>query len=230
MFVTRSLSLGFTALLACGVAAAPASAQMFSPERFAIGVTAGSDGVGADLQYTLMPQLVLRGRGTYLDFDYGGTSSNLHYSARFKLSQGGGFADVHPFASPFMISLGAVAGSRRADLTAVYRRNVVYQGVTFTPAELGTAGGRATLSSPAPFVGLGFDNTFTTRGHIGFKVLAGAAFGHGPYAHLAPTSGLVTQYPALIEPDLAQAEHDVHHDGDFLAYDPQVSAGLTYRF
>ncbi len=229
MFVTLPL-LCSAAIIAGVLFADPAAAQMLSPGRFAIGATAGSDGVGGDLQYSLTSRIVLRARGSYLDFDYGGNASNLHYSARFKLSQGGGFVDIHPFANPFMISVGAVAGPRRADLTAVYRSSVVYRGVAFTPAELGTAGGRATLSSPAPFVGLGFDTTFSTRSHIGFKLLVGAAFGHAPDARFAPTSGLVTQFPTLIEPDLVQAEHDVHHDGEFLAYDPQVSAGLTYRF
>jgi hypothetical protein len=202
----------------------------FSPNRFAVGVTAGTDGVGGDLQYLLTPQIVLRGRGSWLKFSYGGNSSDLHYSGKFNLSEGGGFLDVHPFANPFTLSVGAVAGPRRVDLTATYRKNVTYMGQTYTPAELGVAGGRANLSSPAPFVGLGFDNTFTTRSHFGFKVLAGVAFGSAPKTNLQPISGLVTQYPALVAADLAKADSTIHQNGDIFAYYPQVSAGVTYRF
>ncbi|MHB8286829.1 MAG: hypothetical protein ACYDD1_19425 [Caulobacteraceae bacterium] len=204
--------------------------SMFAPERFAVGVTAGTDGVGGDLQYLLTPQIVLRGRGTWLEFSYGGQSSDLHYSGKFDLSEGGGFVDFHPFSNPFTVSVGAVAGPRKVNLTAVYTKNVSYLGQTFTPSQLGVAGGAANLSSPAPFVGLGFDNTFTTRSHFGFKVLAGVAFGSAPKTNLQPISGLVTQYPTLIAADLAQADSTIHKNGDIFAYYPQVSAGVTYRF
>jgi hypothetical protein len=91
------------------------------------------------------------------------------------------------------------------DLSASYRTSVAYEGQTFTPAQLGAVGGAATLSSTAPFVGLGFDNTFTTRSRIGVKLLAGVAFSRQLQVELHPTSGLATVYP-------------------------QVSAGLTFKF
>ena len=214
------------------LSAHPAAAQpsLLSADRFAVGATVGTDGAGGELQYDVNRFLTLRGRGTWLNFDYSGNSGEVHYNARVKLSEGGGFADLHPFANPFVVSVGAVAGPRRADVNLYYRRNVTVDGVSYTPAELGTGAGRASLSSPAPFVGVGFDNTFTHAGHWGFKVTAGVAFSHPPDAELAPTSGLAAQMPALIAPYIAEVEHDVRHDGEFLAYYPQISAGVNYRF
>ena len=201
-----------------------------SPNRFAVGATVGTDGAGGELQYSLNHYVVLRGRGTWLEFGYGGNSGEVHYDVRARLSEGGGFADFHPFANPFVVSVGAVAGPRRADVSLGYRRNVTVDGVSLTPAQLGTGQGSANLGSPAPFVGLGFDNTFTHAGRWGFKLTAGVAFGHAPDATLYPVSGLALQQPALIAPYVAEVEHDVHHDGEFLAYYPQVSAGINYRF
>jgi hypothetical protein len=201
-----------------------------APERFAIGLTAGSDGLGGDLQYSLNRYLVLRGRGTWLDATYTGNSNSLHYSGRFDLSEGGGFVDIHPFANAFTLSLGAVSGPRRVDLSASYRTGAAYQGQSLTPAQLGTVGGAATLSPTAPFVGLGFDNTFTTKSRIGFKLLAGVAFSRPLQVELHPTSGLATVYPQIIEPDLIQTEQEIRKDGDILNTYPQVSAGLTFKF
>ena len=219
---------------ACGALAlaSPAAAQssLLSPERFAVGATVGSDGVGGDVEYSVNPYVTLRGRGTYLDFDYAGNAGQVHYNAKVRLAEGGGFVDLHPFANPFVLSAGAVAGPRRADVTLFYRRNVTVDGVSVPPAALGEGAGHADLSSPAPFVGLGFDNTFTHRGHFGFKFTAGVAFSHPPDARLAPVSGLALQNPGLIAPYISQVEYDVRHDGEFLAYYPQVSAGITYRF
>jgi hypothetical protein len=213
--------------------AAMAQTPSYSPlaaERFSIGLSAGSDGIGGDLQYWLNRYLVLRGRGTWLDATYTGNSSSLHYSGRFDLSEGGGFVDIHPLANAFTLSLGAVSGPRRVDLSASYRTAVVYEGQTLTPAQLGTVGGAATLSPTAPFVGLGFDNTFTTRSRIGFKLLAGVAFSRRLQVELHPTSGLATVYPQIIEPDLVQTEQEIRKDGDILSTYPQVSAGLTFKF
>ena len=228
--ITKSL-IALTAGVVVSAAAGGAFAQDYlSPDRFAIGFTAGTDGVGGDLQYMLERHIVLRARGTWLGFAYGDNSGSLHYSGRFKLSEGGGFVDFHPWANPLTFSVGAVSGPRKVKLTVTSRENVTVDGVTYTPDQIGTAGGDATLSKVAPFVGLGFDNTFTTTSHFGFKVLAGVAFGHAPDAHLAPESGEALAYPQLITPDLAQAERDIHDDGRVFAYYPQVSAGLTYRF
>ena len=217
-------------VLSCGALPAAAQTDWISPDRFALGATVGTDGAGGELQYSLSRYITLRGRGTWLNFDYSGNAGEVHYAAHVKLAEGGGFADLHPFANPFVVSVGAVAGPRRADVDLNYRRSVTVDGVSFSPAELGAGGGRATLSDPAPFVGLGFDNTFTHAGHWGFKLTAGVAFSHPPDASLAPTSGLAAQMPQLLAPYIAEVEHDVRHDGEFLAYYPQISAGVNYRF
>jgi hypothetical protein len=193
-------------------------------------VTAGSDGIGGDLQYSLNRFLVLRGRGTWLDVTYTGTSNSLRYSGRFDLSEGGGFVDIHPFANAFTLSVGAVSGPRRVDLRASYRTGLIYQGQTLTPAQLGTVGGAATLSPTAPFVGLGFDNTFNTRSRIGFKLLAGVAFSRQLNVELHPTGGLAAVYPQLIAADLIPTQQTIRKDGDILNTYPQVSAGLTFKF
>jgi len=201
-----------------------------APDRFAVGLSVGTDGIGGDLQYSLNRYLVLRGRGTWLKATYTGDSNSLRYSGRFDLSQGGGFVDIHPFANAFTLSAGVVSGPRRVDLNASYRTSVSYEGQILTPAQLGTIGGAATLSKTAPFVGLGFDNTFTTRSRIGFKFLAGVAFSRRLNVDLHPTSGLATVYPQLIQPDLVQTAQDIRKDGDILTTDPQISAGMTFKF
>jgi hypothetical protein len=226
----RPLLLAGFATLAASSAAAAQETSYLSPERFALGATVGTDGVGGELEYNLNRYITLRGRGTWLDFRYGGNSGDVHYDADFKLSEGGGFVDLHPFANPFVISAGGVAGPRKADVSLYYRRNVTIDGVSFTPAQLGQGGGEATLSSPAPFVGLGFDDTFNHASRWGFKVTAGVVFSHPPDTSLAATSGLAAQNPSLIQPYITDVEHDVRHDGEIFAYYPQVSAGVTYRF
>jgi hypothetical protein len=79
-------------------------------------------------------------------------------------------------------------------------------------------------------VGLGFDNTFTTRGRVGFKLLAGVALSRKLNVELHPTGGLAAVYPQLIANDLIPTEQTIRKDGDILSTYPQVSAGLTFKF
>jgi hypothetical protein len=213
------------------VLSSTANAQaLLSPDRFAIGVTAGSDGVGGDLQYQPNRFTVLRVRGTWLDFSYVGNAAELHYKARFGLSQGGGYAEFHPLANPWMLSLGGVTGGRGADITALRNEPIYIHHVAIDPQALGVVGGNATLTNPAPFVGLGFDNTFTTRSRFGFKLLAGVVLSDGPEVSLAPITGLAAQHPSLAAPAIAEAANAIHQEGQVFQHYPEVSAALTYRF
>ena len=205
-----------------------AMADPASDRRFATGVTAGSDGAGADVQFAATRWLVARGRATWLDFDYSGNSGVLRYTGRFKLSQIGGYLDLHPFSNAFVLSAGVATGPHRVDLSARAREAIVYRGVGFSIPQIGTIGGRAQLSDPAPFVGVGYDDTFTTRRRIGFKLLLGAQFSHAPNVTLAPQSGLAAQFPAAL--DLPKLASDIRRDGSIFQTYPAISAGATLRF
>ncbi|MHB8285518.1 MAG: hypothetical protein ACYDD1_12675 [Caulobacteraceae bacterium] len=224
---TISLAFLFTAGHAL---AQPSTQPAWSPQRFAVGVSAGSDGAGGDVQYLFLPRIVLRARGTWLGFSYTGDAGQLNYKAKFNLSEVGTFVDLHPFKNAFTLSMGTITGPRSVDLTGTYLKTLTYKGITYTPAQLGQAAGRASLSGPAPYAAIGFDNTFTTKRRFGFKILVGASFGSRPDPNLAAVSGLAKQYPTLIAPTLATAERDIRRYSSIFAYYPQVSAGVTYRF
>lgn len=209
--------------------ASAAQAQDWSAaNRWAVGVTAGTDGLGADLKYALSPQLVLRARGAGLDFSHSETSDGVHYSGKIKFGTGGGFVDWHPWGGGFLISGGVVAGTRRIDLSGTPANNVTFNGDTYTPAQVGSVYGRAKMPSTAGFLGVGYDTTFVSRGAVGFNILAGAQFGGSPKVHLTAT-GLAASTPQF-QTDLAREEDKIRHDLDFAKVYPAVSVGLTYRF
>ena len=221
-------TLACAALVALTARAQGAASEPDFGRRFAAGVTAGSDGAGADLQFAATRWLVARVRVTWLDFDYSGDSGALRYTGRFKLTQAGGYLDLHPFSNAFVLSAGAATGAHRVDLSARAREAVVYRGVSFLAPQVGTVTGRAQLSDPAPFVGIGYDDTFTTRRRIGLKLLLGAEFSHPPDVTLAPQSGLAAQFPDAL--NLSKLASDIRHDGSIFQAYPAISAGVTLRF
>jgi hypothetical protein len=89
--------------------------------------------------------------------------------------------------------------------------------------------GRIDLESTAPFVGLGFDNTFTHDGRWGLRLLAGAAFGDAPQVDLNASGGTLSDQPAF-QDRLAEEEREIQADADDYKVLPVVQIGLNYRF
>jgi len=215
-------------VVACLGVTGAARAQNHPEDRWAAGLTAGSDGVGLDLKYKLSPTLVLRARGAGIDFSDTENSDGIRYHGRVKFATGGGFLDWHPFANGFLLSGGVVAGEREVTLSGAAEADVTIQGHTYTPAQIGSVDGRAKLPGAAGFLGVGYDSTFVQRGRIGFNVLAGVQLSGAPKVQLA-SNGLLATTPQLIN-DLMHEEDEVRHDLNFTKYYPALSLGLTYRF
>ena len=222
----------------CGVAAIAvlvsahlASAQdMFSPDRFALGVGVGTNGGLIEGSYKLTPQFVLRGQGAFIDFDDGFKSSDVKYSGRLHFNTGGGFVDWHPWSNPWLFSAGGVGGERKVDLkaTPAITGTIKINGQQFPITEVGEVDGTADFGSPAPFVGLGWDNTFYSAHKIAFRAVAGVIFGDDPKVNLHAVGPFAEDATVIsdVQAEQASLENDVH---DYRYY-PVVQLGVNYRF
>ena len=115
---------------------------------------------------------------------------------------------MHPFRNSFFVSGGAYFGERGVDLDATPTRDVRIGGVTFTPAQVGRLDGRIDLEDTAPFAGIGFDNTFTRGGRLGFRFTAGAVFGDAPVVNLQASGGTFSDNP-IFQERLRQEEAEI---------------------
>jgi hypothetical protein len=196
---------------------------------FALGVNAGTPGLGLEAQFRVNDSLVVRGGGDWLSYTRDETYSGVDYDGKLKAATAGLFADFHPGGSPFMLSAGAYLGERKIDLDAQPTGNVEIGGATFTPAQVGRIEGKAEMSSLQPFVGLGFDNTFTSNSGWGFRALLGVSFSKEPDVSLQATGGTFSNDPTF-QARLRQEEADLQNDADDFKYYPVVQIGVTRRF
>lgn len=224
----KLIRIGLAALALAGIGGAAHAQDWMNKDRWAVGATVGTDGLGADIKYSLSPQFVLRARGAGLGFSHSENDSGIHYSGKVKFATGGAFVDWHPFSNGFLLSGGVVAGDRKVDLSGSSTSNVTLFGNTYTPAQIGTISGRAKLDSAAGFVGLGYDSTFSRRGPIGISVLAGVQLSSSPKVRLSST-GLLATTPQL-QADLIKEEAELRDDLKYARYYPAISVGLSYRF
>ncbi|MFN7111739.1 MAG: hypothetical protein ACK4OJ_11745 [Brevundimonas sp.] len=225
---TLALTAAFAALPAALIAP-DALAQDAGRGRFALGAQIGTPGAGVQTQYSVNDYIVLRGGYDVLQWETDDTYDGVDYEADIDFQSPGAFVDLHPFGNGFFVSAGAYFGDRGVDLTSDPDQDVEIGGFTFTPEQVGTLTGRIDLESTAPFLGLGYDNTFTRDGRFGFRILAGAAFGDAPQVDLNASGGTLSDQ-AVFQELLVQEEQDIQDEADNYKVLPVIQIGLNYRF
>lgn len=199
-----------TLLIAAVITTAlPATSALAQADgRFAVGAQVGTPGLGANIQFALNDVIVLRGGYDVLQWDRDDSYRDVDYNAEIDFKSPGAFVDLHPFRNSFFVSGGAYFGERGVDLDATPTRDVRIGGVTFTPAQVGRLDGRIDLEDTAPFAGIGFDNTFTRGGRLGFRFTAGAVFGDAPVVNLQASGGTFSDNP-IFQERLRQEEAEI---------------------
>lgn len=208
---------------------APAGAALAQSSSLAAGVNLGTPGLGAELQLQLSDSLVLRGAADWLSYSRDADYSGVAYEGKLKSATAGLFADWHPGAGAFLVSAGAYFGDRKADLDATPSSAVAIGDATFTPAQVGKLTGKIEMSRFQPFLGLGFDNTFTSESGWGFRALAGVAFSKEPDVTLSSTGGTFSNDPTF-QAQLREEEANIQDDAKGFKYYPVVQIGVTRRF
>lgn len=199
----------------------PASAQ--GRDRFAIGGHGSTLGFGPELMFSVSPLLTVRAVGNYLSFDYDDTLAGIDYDLDVDLQSAGGFIDYHPMRNGFHLTVGALYNNNEAGLSALAPAGSSVGGITL-PAAAGLRGDM-TVDEFSPYLGLGYDTTFTSRSAWTFTVRAGVLYQNDLSVSLTQTSG-----PAIPQGNLDAEADDVESDLQFLEFYPVVSVGLNYRF
>ncbi len=199
---------------------------------FAVELHAGTSGGGVQAEFVFNGYFTGRVSGDWLQISHSFNTINfdtidIAYSGTADWATAGVFVDLHPLKDGWFVSGGAFQGNRNATFGGVPTNNVIIDGYTFTPADIGTVSGEAKLPSTSPFVGLGWDQAQHARSGMTFRVLAGAAFGGakvtlsdaGPYSDTVPVQTWLAQEQAYAQ---SKAE-------PWKAY-PVVQLGIGYRF
>lgn len=210
--------------IACALSATGASAQ-----TMAFGVNAGTPGLGAQVSARVSDRIVLRGAVDGMSLSHDEDYSDIAYKGDAKLFTGGLFADLHPTGGSFFVSGGAYAGQRKLKLQAQPTASVDIGGQTYSPAQVGRLNGEAKLSGVQPFVGVGFDNTFSGDRAWGVRAMAGVSFSQAPKLRLAASGGTLSGDPTFLA-HLRREEAEAREDAKDFKYFPIVQIGLTRRF
>lgn len=207
------VSLATIFLLASGSATA---------ESFALGAKAGTTGLGLEASWSVSERVNLR--VGYYTFDYGTDleEDGIEYDGDLRLRNAALFADWHPFAGRFRISVGGIETGNE------------FKGAAEDSLDIGENTYQAAVDTVvgwdgfAPYLGVGFGNA-VGAGRWTFSMDLGVMFTGSPDVSL---NGTVND-PALdsqFQEDLAIEEDTLRAELEDAKYYPVLSLGFAYRF
>lgn len=217
---------GAMALVLLCVGASAAGAAVAQAEPVSVAVTAGTGGAGVEIALHKLiggGQIGVRAAAEGLSYSAHTTYDNIRYTGDLKLEDAGLYLEYQPSRA---VGLAVVAGFqtslRRLGLLGTPASSFVINGVTYTPAQVGTLNGEVRLTKATPYLGLSLRKHLTE--HLFLKADVGAAFGSQPKTTLTATGAGVSLLDLTAE--AAKVSREASH---FKTY-PLVTLGLGYDF
>jgi len=207
-------------LLALTVGPEPANAQ-----RAALGVRAGTPGIGWDFTVGLNDRFHARTGASY--FTYGRTDGvdaddvdlAIEWDARlFSVSA---LVDFYPWPRRGLrLSGGVLYNGNLGDVQVEATEAYTIGSRTFTPEELGRLEGELSFSTLAPYLGVGFGNVLSMSRRVGVAVDVGVLYHRRPVVEL--------DGDGMIQPTAEQSPQ-VEDNLESFRFFPVVSLGIALR-
>jgi hypothetical protein len=218
----------FAAAFVAAISASPVAAQTARSGGIGVGVTAGTLGIGPEVNFR-SDNFGVRGSATFLGVSRSVESDGIDYDGKLKLRSFGVAADFYPGGGGFRISAGARISKNRVELFAApgASTSVEVGDVTYTGAQIGTLSGEIRPNKLAPTLTLGYGGG-KSRG-VYFSADAGAMFQGKPKVRNLVASGPIASN-ASFQTQLAIEKAEIEDDIDNFKIYPILQLGLGYRF
>jgi hypothetical protein len=193
---------------------------------FALMLSAGTAGGGFAVGYSIARPLAVR-LGANL-FSFGGTlisgkdsdDIQIGIDYKLKLQTVNLLVDYYPFKrTGVRLTGGVFYNLNQISFFGTPTKDVKFNDVVFTAAEVGTVDGGATFSKIAPYLGLGFGNPYT-RHRLKFMFDLGLFYQQSPQITFVTTG--------LLEPSNDQGPV-IENNLRPLKYYPVITFGLAYK-
>ncbi|MFT3868586.1 MAG: hypothetical protein QM715_08810 [Nibricoccus sp.] len=225
----RFAGLALIAMLtASALQAEPSTTTSQATPRLAVGLEAGSAGVGPVVVFTTSKSITANVGYTFLSYDYDFRNADTDFDGTLKLSNLQAILNWHPKAGAFHLSAGVVVTNNKMDITAKPTNSYKIGDTTYTLAQIGTLDGTVKIGKGAkPYLGLGWSKTPAKSG-FGFFCDIGVIFMESPKVSMRSTGPIASD--ANFQRDLRKEEQDVNDKLDKFKYYPVIQIGGLYRF
>ena len=203
-----------------------ASGATLADDNFAVGLKAGTLGLGIEGAWRPLPYFDIRLGANSYDYVFDGRHAGVNYDPTLDLETVYATLNFKFPASPLRISVGAFSNGNELNMTSAETGSYDIGGTTFTSAEIGALSSNVSFSITAPYLGFGLD--FSLPGRIGLNMDFGVLWQGEPEVTMN-TTGLLANDPtflASVETERLQLQDDV---SSYKAW-PVVSLGIVFNF
>jgi hypothetical protein len=203
-----------------------------------MGLRAGTQGYGGDINIALMEKLNVRVGYNLFKINQEIEDTDVVYDGEIKLSNASALLDWHPFASGFRLTVGGVGPGLKANVQGRSTGGSFEIGDgTYTAAQIGSLNGTLEFgNSVAPYVGLGWGNVVGKKHRVTFLFDFGVAYIGESKVNLSATCGsslTVGQCATVqtrLQTDLAMEQQEMQDSVGGVQWWPVISLGLGVRF
>lgn len=201
----------------------------------AVGITAGTTGLGADVNIPILPILGVRVGYSGFVYHHDIDQTEVDYAGRLHFSEASGLLDWYVLTGGFHLTAGAYGGNTRVDVTGrPHDGTYTINGATYSAAQVGTLSGQIKFgNSVKPYVGLGWGNPFR-GGPITFTADLGAIYGGTPSVALTANCGIAAPPGSAactqIQNNLAGERAQLASDVTVARWYPVLNLGVSFRF
>ena len=218
----------YAAALAAAFIATPAVAQDKAGGSFGVGVTAGTLGIGPEVNFR-GDNFGVRASATFFSMSRDVESDGIEYEGDLKLRSFGGSVDFYPGGGGFRISPGVRVSNNRVELKAAPAATTSVQvgNVTYTGAQIGTLTGEVKPNKLAPTLTVGYGGG--KGAGVYFGIDAGVMFQGSPKVKNLVASGPIATNAAF-QAELARERAEIEDDINNFKIYPILQLGLGFRF
>jgi hypothetical protein len=193
---------------------------------FAVGVKAGTLGLGLEVIWQPLTYLDLRIGANAFKLTDDGDVASIYYDQELSLESVYGTANIHFENSPMRVTVGYYSNGNELLLVNDQMLDQEIGGVIYPGAGIGTLSSTTVFANGAPYFGIGYD--FAIGENFGLIADVGVLWQGDPEVTLTADGALSGDpgFQAALEAERQELEEDL---SDFKAW-PLLQLGFVYRF
>ena len=199
--------------------------QAEAQRNYAVGLKAGTAGIGLEASVSITEKLNGRLAGAYFGYNTDGLITdmdpNITYAASASVLSIGALADYYPFKRLLSLSAGVYYLDFEMDGDGTPAESYTIDRRTFSPERIGRLSAKMNYGSKiAPYAGIGLGNPVSAGSPLTFKLELGAMYTSSPKVQM--------EGEGMIAPTANQDRKLEDGMSDFNFY-PVLNLGLSYR-
>lgn len=197
--------------------------------QFSAGVGVSTLGFGGNVGYKINNYFKVRAVVNYFQLTKKFGDSEVDYKGTLRMFSIGALADWHFLQNGFRVTGGLLYNGNNVKIKATPSGSHSYNGVTYTPQQIGEVKGTVSFRPISPYLGIGFDSGHESCSGFIFNADIGVLFQGSARGKINSISGQLSNNSAALDNVKEDVMKQINKKSWIKTY-PVISLGVSYKF